>query len=128
MKLGKNYIILLVVYLFTIGAVLYFSSVYRNTLKVNESELFNDITSSRYDVLYSNVYNYSLEHSDFKIYVSEKYSVDDSEVLFLNSDFVSSKNLNRLIFDFGYSYNINKGSVPFYIVFKDGKIKEIVHD
>ena len=128
MKLGRNHIILLVVYLFTIGVVLYFSSVYRNTLKVNESEFYNDITSSRYDVIYSNVYNYSLEHSDFKIYVSDNYSVDDSEVLFLNSNQVSSKNLNRLIFDFGYSYNINKGSVPFYIVFKDGKIKEIVHD
>ena len=124
----KNYIILVVIYLFSIICVLYLSGVYKNSLKCDESEFFNDITNSRYDIIYNNVYNYSLEHSDFRVYVSDHNSIDDSDVLFINSDKISSKNLNRLISDFGYGYNINKGSVPFYIVFKDGKIKEIVHD
>lgn len=128
MKLNKKNIILIVVYLFSILAVLYLSDVYKNSLKANNSTLYNDITSSKYNIIYDNVYNYSLEHSDFRIYVSDKYVVSNNEDLFLNSEKVSSKNLNRLIFDFGYSFNINKGSVPFYIVFKDGKIKEIIHD
>lgn len=127
MKLGNNYLVLLIVYFFTIVLVFYCSSVYKNSLSVSNSDFYNDVTSSRYDVLYNNIYNYSLEHSDFKIYVSNDYEVIDDEILFLNSDKVSSKNLNKLFSDFGYSYNINKGSVPFYIVFKDGRIKEIVH-
>lgn len=128
MKLDKKNIILIVVYLFSILAVLYLSDVYKNSLKANNSTLYNDITSSKYNIIYDNVYNYSLEHSDFRIFVSDKYVINNNEDLFLNSEKVSSKNLNRLIFDFGYSFNINKGSVPFYIVFKDGKIKEIIHD
>ena len=128
MKLDKKTIILIIVYLFTILVVLYLSDVYKNSLKTNNSTFYNDITSSKYNIIYDNVYNYSLEHSEFKIYVSDKYVINDNEDLFLNSEKISSKNLNRLIFDFGYSFNINKGSVPFYIVFKDGKIKEIVHD
>lgn len=128
MKLDKKTIILIVIYLFTILVVLYLSDVYKNSLKTNNSTFYNDITSSKYNIIYDNVYNYSLEHSDFRIYVSDKYVVSNNEDLFLNSETVSSKNLNKLIFDFGYSFNINKGSVPFYIVFKDGKIKEIVHD
>ena len=128
MKLDKKTIILIVIYLFTILVVLYLSDVYKNSLKTNNSTFYNDITSSKYNIIYDNVYNYSLEHSEFKIYVSDKYVINDNEHLFLNSEKISSKNLNRLIFDFGYSFNINKGSVPFYIVFKDGKIKEIVHD
>ncbi len=127
MKLGNNYLVLLIVYFFTIVLVFYCSSVYKNSLSVSNSDFYNDVTSSRYDVLYNNIYNYSLEHSDFKIYVSNDYEVVDDEILFLNSDKVSSKNLNKLFSDFGYSYNINKGSVPFYIIFKDGRIKEIVH-
>ena len=127
MKLGNNYLVLLIVYFFTIVLVFYCSSVYKNSLSVSNSDFYNDVTSSRYDVLYNNIYNYSLEHSDFKIYVSNDYEVIDDEILFLNSDKVSSKNLNKLFSDFGYSYNINKGSVPFYIIFKDGRIKEIVH-
>ena len=83
---------------------------------------------SKYKVLYDNVYNYSLEHSSFRIYVGSSFSDSSEEVLFIDSDKISSSNLNRLISDFGYSYNISKDSVPFYIVFKDGKIKEIVHD
>ena len=128
MKLDKKTIILIVIYLFTILVVLYLSDVYKNSLKTNNSTFYNDITSSKYNIIYDNVYNYSLEHPDFRIYVSDRYVVSNNEDLFLNSEKVSSKNLNRLIFDFGYSFNINKGSVPFYIVFKDGKIKEIVHD
>lgn len=123
----KKYLFLLFIYVVTIVIVFYFSSLYRNLLKTSDTNSFNDVTSTKYDVLYNNVYNYSLEHSEFKIYVSDKYYYDD-EVLYIDSSKVNSKNINRLLFDFGYNYNIDKGSVPFYIVFKDGKIKEIVHD
>ncbi len=128
MKLDRKYVILVFIYLFTILFVLYVSDVYRKSIKQNESSSFNELVCSKYKVLYDNVYNYSLEHSTFKIYVGSSFSNGDSEVLFIDSDKISSSNLNRLISDFGYTYNINKGSVPFYIVFKDGKIKEIVHD
>ena len=128
MKLDKKYIVLVLIYIFTVLIVLYVSDVYRKSLNENRSTAFNELVSSKYKVLYDNVYNYSLEHSSFKIYVGSSFSNVSDEVLFIDSDKISSGNLNRLISDFGYSYNINKGSVPFYIVFKDGKIKEIVHD
>ena len=133
MRLGdivkyKNYIILTVVYLFTVGFTIYLSDVYKKSTESSEPEFLNEITNSRYDIMYDNVYNYSLEHSDFSIYVANNKSLDDDDILFIDSDKISSKNLNRLIFDFGYNYNISKDSVPFSIVFKDGKIKEIVHD
>lgn len=124
----KNYIILVVVYLFSIGLTTYLSDVYKKSTESVEPKSFNEITNSRYDIMYNNVYNYSLEHSDFSIYVSKNKIDDDDDILFIDSDKISSKNLNRLIFDFGYNYNISKDSVPFSIVFKDGKIKEIVHD
>lgn len=128
MKLDKKYIILFVIYLFTALFALYLSDIYKKALKSNDSNSYNELVSSKYKVLYDNVYNYSLEHSSFKIYVGASFSQEKEEVLFIDSDKISSSNLNRLISDFGYNYNINKGSVPFYIVFKDGKIKEIVHD
>lgn len=130
MKLGdlvKKYIILFVVYVLTIGVVFYWSSIYKKSLSNLSTDTINDVTSSRYDVLYNNIYNYSLENDDFMIYVSNNYKISD-KYLFINSDKISSKNLNRLIYDFGYNYNISKDSVPFYIVFKNGKIKEIYHD
>lgn len=127
MKLDKKYI-LIIVYLFTVLLVLYLSDVYKKSTMENDSSSYNELVSSKYKVLYDNVYNYSLEHSSFKIYVGPSFSSGSEEVLFIDSDKISSSNLNKLIFDFGYNYNINKGSVPFYIVFKDGKIKEIVHD
>ena len=130
MKLGdlvRKYIILIVIYSLTIGVVLYWSSLYKKSLTNVSSEYINDITSSRYDILYDNIYNYSLENNEFMIYVSNNYKNSD-EFLFIDSDKISSKNLNRLISDFGYNYNISKDSVPFYIVFKNGKIKEIYHD
>ena len=128
MKLDKKWFILVLIYLFTILLILYVSDVYRKSVKQSETSSFNELVCSKYKVLYDNVYNYSLEHSTFKIYVSSSFSDSDDEILFIDSDKISSGNLNRLISDFGYSYNINKGSVPFYIVFKDGMIKEIVHD
>lgn len=128
MKLDKKYIVLVLIYIFTVLIVLYLSDIYKQSVIENEPSSFNELVSSKYKVLYDTVYNYSLEHSTFKIYVGPSFSEDDDEVLFIDSDKISSNNLNRLISDFGYSYNINKGSVPFYIVFKDGKIKEIVHD
>ncbi len=128
MKLDKKWFILVLIYLFTILLILYVSDVYRKSVKQSETSSFNELVCSKYKVLYDNVYNYSLEHSMFKIYVGSSFSDSDDEILFIDSDKISSGNLNRLISDFGYSYNINKGSVPFYIVFKDGRIKEIVHD
>ncbi len=128
MKLDKKWFILVLIYLFTILLILYVSDVYRKSVKQSETSSFNELVCSKYKVLYDNVYNYSLEHSMFKIYVGSSFSDSDDEILFIDSDKISSGNLNRLISDFGYSYNINKGSVPFYIVFKDGMIKEIVHD
>ncbi len=127
MKLDKKYI-LIVVYLVTVLFVIYISDIYKKSIRANDTGLYNELISSKYKILYDNVYNYSLEHSSFKIYVGPSFSSGSEEVLFIDSDKISSGNLNRLISDFGYSYNISKDSVPFYIVFKDGKIKEIVHD
>ena len=127
MKLDKKYI-LIVVYLVTVLFVIYISDIYKKSIRANDTGLYNELISSKYRILYDNVYNYSLEHSSFKIYVGTSFSSGSEEVLFIDSDKISSGNLNRLISDFGYSYNISKDSVPFYIVFKDGKIKEIVHD
>lgn len=127
MKLDKKYI-LIVVYLVTVLFVIYISDIYKKSIRANDTGLYNELISSKYKILYDNVYNYSLEHSSFKIYVGTSFSSGSEEVLFIDSDKISSGNLNRLISDFGYSYNISKDSVPFYIVFKDGKIKEIVHD
>ena len=123
MKLDKKWFILVLIYLFTILLILYVSDVYRKSVKQSETSSFNELVCSKYKVLYDNVYNYSLEHSTFKIYVGSSFSDSDDEILFIDSDKISSGNLNRLISDFGYSYNINKGSVPFYIVFKYGMIK-----
>ena len=128
MKLDKKFIILVSIYAFTILFVLYLSDLYKQSIIQNDSNSFNELICSKYKVLYDNVYNYSLEHSTFKIYVGSLFPDSEEEVLFIDSDKISSGNLNRLISDFGYNYNINKGSVPFYIVFKNGKIKEIVHD
>lgn len=128
MKLDKKVVTLIFIYLFSVLFVLYLADIYKQSFIENEPSSFNEIVSSKYKILYDTVYNYSLEHSTFKIYVGSSFSKDEDEVLFIDSDKISSNNLNRLISDFGYSYNINKGSVPFYIVFKDGTIKEIVHD
>lgn len=128
MKLDKKVVTLIFIYLFSVLFVLYLAGIYKQSFIENEPSSFNEIVSSKYKILYDTVYNYSLEHSTFKIYVGSSFSKDEDEVLFIDSDKISSNNLNRLISDFGYSYNINKGSVPFYIVFKDGTIKEIVHD
>ena len=128
MKLDKKFIILVSIYAFTILFVLYLSDLYKQSIIQNDSNSFNELICSKYKVLYDNVYNYSLEHSTFKIYVGSLFPDSEEEVLFIDSDKISSGNLNRLISDFGYNYNISKDSVPFYIVFKNGKIKEIYHD
>lgn len=128
MKLDKGFLFLIVIYLFTILVVFYISDVYKNSINGTDVSSYNEIVSTKYKVLYDNIYNYSLEHSSFKIYVGSSFSNGSEKVLFIDSDNISSGNLNRLISDFGYNYNISKDSVPFYIVFKDGRIKEIVHD
>ena len=128
MKLDKKLVVLIFIYLFSVLFVLYLSDIYKQSSVEYNTNSFNEIVSSKYKVLYDTVYNYSLEHSTFKIYVGKLFSDSEEEILFIDSDKISGGNLNRLISDFGYSYNISKDSVPFYIVFKDGKIKEIVHD
>ena len=97
--------------------------VYRNSLNNLGDSIINDLTSSNYNVLYSNVYNYSLEHSDFSIYVSRKYDLDN-EYLFIDTDEVSVKDLNRLISDFGYDFSVDKNS-SYFFNFSDCKIISI---
>ena len=128
MKLDKKLVVLIIIYLFSVLFVLYLSDIYKQSSIEYNTNSFNEIVCSKYKGLYDTVYNYSLEHPTFKIYVGKSFSNGKEEILFIDSDKISGGNLNRLISDFGYSYNISKDSVPFYIVFKDGKIKEIVHD
>ena len=128
MKLGdivkyRNYLLLLIIYISTIGFVFYCSDVYKNSLNNIDDYVVNDVTNSKYDILYSNVYNYSLEHSDFSIYVSSKYNADN-KALFINIDRVSVDNLNKLISDFGYDFSISKNN-SYFFNFSDGKIISI---
>ena len=128
MKLGdivkyKNYFILILIYILTIGFVFYCSSVYKNSLDNLDNNSVNDLSSSNYSVLYTNVYNYSLENSDFIIYVSNSYYKDD-KYLFIDFDKVSVKDLNRLISDFGYDYSVSRNN-SYYINFSNGKIISI---
>lgn len=128
MKLGdivkyRNYLLLLIIYISTIGFVFYCSDVYKNSLNNIDDYVVNDVTNSKYDILYNNVYNYSLEHSDFSIYVSSKYNVDNED-LFINIDRVSVDNLNKLISDFGYDFSISKNN-SYFFNFSDGKIISI---
>ena len=128
MKLGdivkyRNYLLLLIIYISTIGFVFYCSDVYKNSLNNIDDYVVNDVTNSKYDILYSNVYNYSLEHSDFSIYVSSKYNADN-KALFINIDRVSVKNMNRLIKDFGYDFSVDKNN-SYFLNFSDGKIISI---
>ena len=131
MKLGdivkyKNYIILFVIYIFTIGFVFYCSTVYKKSLYNSEINV-NDVTSSDYNTIFSNVYNYSLEHSSFKIYVSDSVCEDIGDNLFIDINRIKIGDLNKLISEFGYSYTVHKDD-SFYIVFNDGRIVDVVHD
>lgn len=131
----KNYLILIVVYVFTVGVVFYFSKVYVNSVNnVNSdskvSDTFLDVTSSKYDVLYKNIVNYASENPDFVIYVSSKRDLDniDGKVLFIDVDGLSKFNdLNRLLVDFGSS-KISEKDLPVFIVFRDGLIVDITRD
>jgi hypothetical protein len=128
MKLGdivkyRNYFILLIIYIFTICFVFYCSSIYKNSLNNLDDNNVNDLSSSSYSVLYTNVYSYSLENSDFTIYVSNSYNIED-KYLFIDFDKVSVKDMNRLISDFGYDFSISK-NYSYLINFSDGKIISI---
>ena len=120
----KNYLVLILIYIFTIVFVFYCSSVYKNSLNNLNDSIVNDVTSSNYNILYSNVYNYSLEHSDFRIYVSSKFDLDNDDYLFIDVGTVSVKNINRLIKDFGYDFSVNKNN-SYFLNFSDGKIISI---
>ena len=133
MRLGdivkyKNYIILFLIYVFTICIVFYCSEVYKKSLYNNKSININDVTNSDYNTIFSNVYNYSLEHASFKIYVSQSVDQDIGDDLFININKVKISDLNKLIVDFGYNYTLYKSDISFYIVFNDGRIVDVVHD
>ena len=80
MRLGRNYLILCVIYIFTILGVFYFSRIYSNSSHYYKSDVgILDITSSKYDVLFTNVLNYASENDSFTIYVSsgDSYTGND---------------------------------------------------
>ena len=129
----RNYFVLLLVYVLTIVFVFYCSKVYFNSSNDSSTGEFiysNNVTSLNYDVLYKNVYNYSQENTDFVIYVSSKLdsSITGNMLFIDSSQFKSYKVLDKLISSFGYSYSVSKNDIPFYIVFKDGKIVDIAKE
>lgn len=117
----KKFLLLLLVYVFTILVVLYCCKIYKSSNSYEPLNGYNDVTSSNYDILYNNVYSYSLEHSSFKIYFSSKFDSNIvGENLFINIDKAKSKNVQRLLNDFGYNYKIANSS--FCVMFKDSSI------
>ena len=117
----KNYFVLLLVYVLTIVFVFYCSKVYFNSSHDSSTGEFvfsNNVTSNDYNALYNNVYNYSLENTDFVIYVSNKlsYSTLNNMLYIDSSQFKSYKILDRLVNSFGYNYSVSKKDIPFYII------------
>ena len=122
MRQGRNYLILIVIYVFTILGVFYFSRVYSNSFGYSSFDLGSyDITGS-YDAMYSNIYNYSSENDEFVILVSDVDSYSDN-YLFINADKVSFNDLNKLIVAFGGSSVDFR--VPLFISFKNGRIVNV---
>lgn len=131
----KNYILLCVIYVFTILVVLYASRVYTNSVRSisDYPDFVNNITSSSYDDLYNNVYNYSKENPDFIVLVSDEKHLENfdlenfnNEILYINVDgLFSIKNVNKLINDFNYDYSISKKDLPVFLVFENGNLVDI---
>lgn len=131
----KNYILLSFIYVFTILIVLYLSRVYTNSIESisNYPDFVNDVTSSNYDDLYNNIYNYSKENPDFIVLVSSKKYLENfnlenynNEILYVSVDeLFSFKNLNRLINDFDYDYSVNRKDLPIFLIFENGNLVDI---
>lgn len=120
----KKNLLLSFIYVFTVLVVLYFCKLYKSSNSYEGSSNRNDITSSNYNILYDNVYNYSLEHSTFKIYFSDKYDSNVvGENLFVDITRARSKNVQKLLNDFGYSYKIANSS--FCAMFEDSIIVSV---
>ena len=116
MRQSRKYLILIIIYIFTILGTFYFSRVYSNSSSYYESDVgILDITGS-YDAMYYNILNYASENDYFVVYISsEDYSGD---YLFINADKVSYSDLNRLFESFGVSI----GKLPVYVTFKNGRV------
>lgn len=129
--MNKRYLLLFVVYIFTVVFVFYCAKIYSNSMdNISEANnVVNDVTSSNYDALYSNIYNYSKENPSFKIYVAFDVDAFDSNVLYIDVNGLKHFSyLERIINDFGYDGSISKDDLPFYIEFNDGKIVNISGD
>lgn len=120
----KKYLLLFLIYVFTVLIILYFCKIYKSSNSYEPINGYNDVTSSNYNILYDNVYNYSLEHSSFKIYFSDKYDKDIiGENLFIDITRAKSKNVQKLLNDFGYGYKIANSS--FCVMFEDSSIVSV---
>lgn len=142
----RNYVIVLVISVFTILFAFYFCGIYKNSIKsVDESfigDVLIDVTGSSYDELYSNISNYTKENDDYVIYVASYKNNDISllennlskvvinegikNVLYINADELKKSDyLDRLIDDFSDG-NVSNGSLPLLIFFRNQKIYNVV--
>ena len=146
---NKRYIILVLIYVFSITSVLYFSKLYKNSVTnfsdVSESFVFNDVSVSNLNELRDMVLNYSKETNSFLIYVTsrqnnslksfedriEKLSIDSSfkaKILYINVDsFKSFDFINKFISEFGEDgfSRVKRNDLPILMLFSNGRIVEI---
>lgn len=126
--MNKKYLLLGVIYIFTILLVFYCSKIYSNSMMNVDSDAYNNVTSSNYDILFNNISNFSKEHHDFVVCVStSSLGMESDSILFVDASVLKIRDLNRLVSDFGYSYSFDD-SFPVFIVFKDDKIIDITYD
>ena len=143
---SKNYILLFVIYIFTILCVLYFCKIYRNSSSLRGASIDSyvlDVTGSSYDELYNNILNFSEENNSFVIYISSykkdcssfenmlvniiKESNLKNKILFINSDDLLSFNyVNKLIDSFSEDSDVSFGELPIFVIIKDGNVFSIV--
>jgi hypothetical protein len=142
----KNYILLFVIYIFTIFLVIYLCTIYKNSSKnVYSSSISNlvvDVTSKDYDKLFSNIKDYGIENHHFIIYVAsynndmssfekvfEKVIYEKSlkgRILYINSDNLKSfEHINLVLNDLGYSGKVKYSSLPLFIVVNGDKIVDV---
>ena len=143
----KNFILLFVIYIFTVFLVIYLCTIYKNSSKnVYDSSISNlviDITSKDYDQLLNNIKDYGIENHHFIIYVAS-YKNDISyfedifkrviydknlkgKILYINSDKLSSfEHINLILSELGYSDKIKYSSLPLFIVVNGDKISDVM--
>ena len=142
MKL-KNWIVLLVFYVFTILGVLYLCKIYKNSSSVVElsvSDYVLNISDKKYDKIYNNVLNFSNENDEFIIYVSsgndsyfEKMFIDiineknlKNKVLFIDSNGLSSfHDIQKLVDSLEGNYTVSKKGLPIFIIVRNQKVFSI---